>query len=114
MTLAISMARSSIFCSCSCLFFSFASIALTMLFDRRFAMNSNFVIMPLISPFFTTRSIVMFSMVKRNWIFDIGVSSMTRKGELFFTILGSSKSIGEFQKFSTISLCTSLISTRSS
>jgi hypothetical protein len=30
---------------------------------------------------------------------------MTRKGELFLKMRGSSKSIGAFQKFSTTSLC---------
>ena len=114
MTRAISMALSSIFCACSCLFRSFASIALTIPLERRFAMNSNLVIMPLISPFFTTSSIVMLSMVNKKWILDMGVSSMTRKGELFLTIRGSSKSIGEFQNWSTTSLWVSLISTKSS
>jgi|LauGreDrversion4_2_1035121.scaffolds.fasta_scaffold91206_1 hypothetical protein len=67
-------------------------------------MNSSLVIIPLITPSYTTISMVIFNIVNRKWIFDIGVSNITRKGELFLMIRGSSKSMGAFQKFSTTSL----------
>ena len=63
-------------------------------------MNSSLVMRPFSLPFFKTRREVVLSMVKRKWIFERGVSTITMRGEEFLMIRASSKSISWVQKAS--------------